>query len=135
MQFGRKQQVMVTFCCFFEQNYELFLLLLFLGYNWYNCPLGCVPGQTLSPVVFDLPDPVFNDNVTLRRDGEERDVGSKGGDGEGESVIEMDLSITQEEDITVSTDRDIGFEDNPILINKTLTTEQIKYLKETITLY
>ena len=62
-------------------------------------------------------------------------MGRKGGDGEGESVIEMDLSITQEEDITVSTDRDIGFEDNPILINKTLTTEQIKYLKETITLY
>lgn len=89
----------------------------------------------MSPVVFDLPDPVFNDNVILR-DGEERDmVGSKGGDGEGESVIEMDLSITQEEDITVSIDREIGFEDNPILNNKTLTTEQIKYLKETITLY
>lgn len=112
----------------------IILVIIILGYNWYNCPLGCVPGQTLSPVVFDLPDPVFNDNVTLR-DGEERDVGSKGGDGEGESVIEMDMSITQEEDITVSTDRDIGFEDNAILINKTLTTEQIKYLKETITLY
>lgn len=62
-------------------------------------------------------------------------VGRKGGDGEGESVIEMDLSITQEEDITVSIDREIGFKDNPILNNKTLTTEQIKYLKETITLY
>ena len=72
--------------------------------------------------------------MTLR-DGEERDVGSKGGDGEGESVIEMDMSITQEEDVTVSTDREIRFEDNAILINKTLTTEQIKYLKETITLY
>ena len=59
----------------------------------------------------------------------------KGGDGEGESVIEMDLSVTQEENITVSTDREIGFENNPILNNKTLTTEQIKYLKETITLY
>ena len=62
-------------------------------------------------------------------------VGRKGGDGEGESVIEMDLSVTQEENITVSTDREIGFENNPILNNKTLTTEQIKYLKETITLY
>ena len=30
--------------------------MLLLGIDWYNCPLGCAPGQKLTPLSLDLPD-------------------------------------------------------------------------------
>ena len=43
-------------------NNNLFIFLL-VGPDWYNCPLGCIPDQQLTPLTFDLPTDVRQENT------------------------------------------------------------------------